>query len=25
VAMLKKDLFQAVLEQKKPDNGIQTP
>ena len=24
VAMLKKDLFQAVLEQKKPDNGIQT-
>ena len=25
VAMLKKDLFQAVLEQKKLDNGIQTP
>ena len=25
VAMLKKDLFQAVLEQKKSDNGIQTP
>jgi hypothetical protein len=23
VAMLKKDLFQAVLERKKPDNGIQ--
>jgi len=25
VAMLTKDLFQAVLEQKKPDNGVQTP
>ena len=25
VAMLKKDLFQAVLEQKKPANGIQMP
>jgi hypothetical protein len=25
VAMLKKNRFQAVLEQKKPDNGIQTP
>ena len=25
VAMLKKDLFQAVLQQEKPDNGIQTP
>ena len=25
VAMLKKDLFQAVLEQKKPDHGVQTP
>ena len=25
VAMLKKDLFQAVLEHEKPDNGIQTP
>jgi hypothetical protein len=25
VVMLKKDLFQTVLEQKKPDNGIQTP
>ena len=24
-AMLKKDLFQAVLEQKKPDHGVQTP
>jgi hypothetical protein len=25
VAMLNKDLFQAVLEQKKPDHGVQTP
>jgi hypothetical protein len=25
VAMLKKDLFQAMLEQKKPDKDIQTP
>ena len=25
VAMLKKDLFQAVLQHEKPDNGIQTP
>ena len=25
VVMLKKDLFQAMLAQKKPDNGIQTP
>jgi len=25
VAMLKKDIFQAVLKQKKPDHGVQTP
>ena len=25
VAMLTKDLFQAVLQQEKPDNGVQTP
>jgi hypothetical protein len=25
VAMLKKDLFQAVLEWKKPANGVQMP